>query len=48
MLWALIALFVALWIVGVVIKGFAFVGIHVLLVIAVILLVVRLFSGGNK
>jgi hypothetical protein len=48
LLWALIALFVALWIVAVVLKGFAFIGIHVLLLIAVVLLVVKLFSGNKS
>ncbi len=48
MIWALIGLFVVLWIVAVILKGFAFIGIHVLLVIAVILLVVKLFSGSKS
>jgi hypothetical protein len=34
--------------VAVVLKGFAFIGIHVLLLIAVVLLVVKLFSGNKS
>ena len=45
MLWGLIVLLVALWILGVVLKVTASIALHLLLLFAFVLLMIKIFSG---
>ena len=45
MLWTIILLLVILWVLGLITKVVAGMALHILLVIAIILLIVRLMTG---
>jgi len=48
MLWTIIGILVILWILGVIFKVAAGGLIHLLLVVAVIVLIIKLVTGGRK
>ena len=45
MLWGLIALLILLWLLGVVLKVTASIALHLLLLVALVLFMIKIFSG---